>query len=277
MVVETLIGMESGVDLIPQSKGEVGLKSLPGFPLWVAAMVAVTLVFAFQPLYPNSIGPVSNILPTACAMTAFLSSLSCLRRYGFNGRLDFSAIWLLFTIGTGLWVLAESIWAFYYFVLEVAVPYPSLADVFYTGGYFPIIAGLLGYLSTFWVALSRRRLGYAVVAIGAGVTLALLFVLPVELGKNLPTINFLTDMAYPVLDLVLLSLAVLSLAIFAGGTIAKWWILFGAGASLYVIGDEFFLYQIAHGTYYNGSVDDLIFLLGYLTFAMSFYAHRKEF
>jgi len=269
--------MESEADPLPQPKGDRGLTSLPGFPLWMAAMVAVTLIFAFQPLYPASIGPVSNILPAACALTAFVSSLSCLRRYGFDRKLNFSAIWLLFTIGTGLWVLAESTWAFYYFVLKVPVPYPSVADIFYAGGYLPIIAGLLGYLSTFWVALSRRRLGYAVVAIGAGVTLAMLFVLPVELGENLPTINFLTDMIYPALDLILLSLAVLSLAIFAGGSIAKWWVLFGAGASLYVIGDEFFLYQVAHGTYYNGSVDDLIFLLGYLTFAMSFYAHRKEF
>jgi hypothetical protein len=176
-----------------------------------------------------------------------------------------------------MWVVAEATWAFYYFVIQIAVPYPSLADVFYMGGYIPIIAGLLGYLDTFHVALSGRRLGFAVVGIAAAVTLALLFVLPVELSQNLSAVNLLTDMLYPLLDLVLLSLAVVSLAIFAGGRIAKWWLLFGAGATLYVIGDEFFLYQVAHGTYYNGSVDDLIFLLGYLTFAMAFYAHRKEF
>jgi hypothetical protein len=135
----------------------------------------------------------------------------------------------------------------------------------------------VGYLDTFRVALSKKRLAYSLVAISAGVSLALLFVIPVELAKDLTAINFLTDMMYPVLDLVLLSLAVLSLAIFVGGRIANWWMLFGAGAALYVIGDEFFLYQVAHGSYYNGSVDDLIFLLGYLTFAMSFYMHRKEF
>jgi hypothetical protein len=176
-----------------------------------------------------------------------------------------------------MWVVAEATWALYYFVIKVAVPYPSLADIFYAGGYLPIIAGLLGYLDTFHVALSGRRLGYALIGIGGAVALALLFVLPVELAQNLSAINILTDMLYPVLDLVLLSLAVLSLAIFVGGRIARWWILFGAGATLYVIGDEFFLYQVAQGTYYNGSVDDLIFLLGYLTFAMAFYAHRKEF
>ena len=87
----------------------------------------------------------------------------------------------------------------------------------------------------------------------------------------------MTDMIYPTLDLTLLSLTILSLAIFIGGAIEKWWLFFGAGATLYVIGDEFFLYQVANGTYYNGSVDDLIFLLAYLTFALAFYVHRKEF
>lgn len=258
-----------------QNAGSISL--LPGFRLWVVAMVGVSLIFAFQSLYPTSIGPISNVLPTACALTAFVCSFSCLRRYGFSRRLDFGAIWLFLTLGTGMWVIAEATWAFYYFIIRIAVPYPSLADVFYAGGYFPIIAGLLGYLNTFHVGLSRRRIGYAATGIGVAVALALLFVLPVELAKSLSTINLLTDMLYPVLDLVLLSLAVLSLAIFVGGRIASWWVLFGAGATLYVIGDEFFLYQIAHGTYYNGSVDDLIFLLGYLTFAMAFYVHRKEF
>ncbi|HUK79987.1 MAG TPA: hypothetical protein VLU91_04930 [Nitrososphaerales archaeon] len=258
-------------------RGAGNLTSLLGFRLWVAAMAGVSLVFALQPLYPGLIGPLSNLLPSACVLTAFLCSLSCLRRYGFTRRLDFGAIWFFFTIGTGMWVVAEVTWALYYFVVQVSLPYPSLADVFYTGGYLPVMAGLVGYLNTFHVALSMRRFGYTLLGIGAAVALALLFVLPVEFGQSLTPVNFLTDMIYPVFDLILLSLALLSLAIFVGGRIANWWVLFGAGATLYVIGDEFFLYLVANGTYYNGSVDDLIFILGYLTLAMAFYAHRKEF
>lgn len=260
------------------SKGNRGesLASLPGFRAWLVSIVGVSLVFAFQGFYPDYIGPLSNFFPTICAFAAFVSSFACLRRYGFTLRLNFEAVWFFFTLGTGLWVFAESFWAFYYFILNVAVPYPSLADIFYVGGYLPVMTGLLGYLNTFRVALSKRRLGFAVGVIAVAVVLALIFILPVELAQNLAPVQFLTDMVYPVLDLALLSLAVLSLSIFFGGSIAKWWIIFGVGAGLYVIADEFFLYQIANGTYYNGSVDDLIFLLGYLTFALAFYAHRKE-
>jgi len=249
---------------------------LPGFRVWLVGIVGVSLVFTFQGFYPDYIGPLSNFFPPICACAAFLSSLSCMRRYGFTLRLNFEAVWFLFTLGTGLWVLAESFWAFYYFVLKVAVPYPSLADIFYIGGYLPVMAGLLGYLDTFRVALSKRRLGFAVGVIAAAIALALIFILPVELAQNLTPLKFLIDMIYPVLDMALLSLAVLSLSIFIGGSIAKWWMIFGVGAALYVIADELFLYQVANGTYYNGSFDDLIFLLGYLTFALAFYAHRKE-
>jgi diguanylate cyclase len=252
------------------------LSSLWSFRVWLACFVSLTAVFALQSFYPNLIGPLSNVFPTACASGAFASALLCLRRYRFGLR-SFQAIWFFFALGTGLWVLAEATWAIYYFVLNILVPYPSLADIFYIGGYLPIIAALGVYLGTFRVAMSRRRLGLAIVIIGIAVTLAMAFVLPIEFAKNLSLVNLMTDMIYPVLDLVLLSLAVLSLAIFYGGTIAKWWMLFGVGATLYVVGDEFFLYQVAGGTYYNGGLDDLIFLLGYLVFALAFYTHRKEF
>jgi hypothetical protein len=260
----------------PQGKRPESLISLLGFKAWLVGIFGVSFVFAFQGFYPDSIGPLSNFLPAVCAFAAFLSSLSCMRRYGFSLRSNFEAVWFLFTLGTGLWVFAEGFWAFYYFVLGIAVPYPSLADIFYIGGYFPMLAGLIGYLQTFRVALTKRRIGFAVCVIGAAVAIAMVFILPVELGQDLTAVGFLTDMIYPFLDMALLSLAVLSLAIFIGGSIAKWWMIFGVGAALYVIADEFFLYQVANGTYYNGSVDDLFFLLGYLTFALAFYAHRKE-
>jgi hypothetical protein len=253
------------------------LLSFLGFRAWLFGITGVTLIFVLQPFYSGAIGPISNILPAACATTAFASAFACARRYGVRFRLDFGSVWFLFSLGTGLWSIAESTWAYYYFVLNTTIPYPSMADIFYVGGYLPIIAALVGYLRTFHVSPSRRRKAYAVLAIGTGVALALSFVLPIELSTGPSLSQFITDMTYPVLDLVLFTLTVLSLAVFAGGRIAKWWMLFGAGSVMYVIADEYFLYQVAHGSYYNGSLDDLIFLLGYLTFALAFYAHRKEF
>ena len=249
----------------------------PVFWLWIVGMCGVSGAFLLQSYYPSFIGPLSNVLPSVGAAFAFASALLCWRRYGFVIRRRFEAVWFLFTLGTGMWVLAEMTWATYYFFLNVPVPYPSVADVFYIGGYFPLILGLAFYFGAFSVAMSRQRLVAAVISIVIVALVALGFVMPAELSKGLGPLNTFSDMIYPVLDLVLFSLTALCLAIFLGGRISRWWILFGAASLLYVVGDEYFLYQVAAGTYYNGSFDDMFFILGYLTFAIAFHAHRREF
>ncbi len=243
---------------------------------WLLLTVGISLVFAFQQFYPDLMGPLSNIFPSICAGTAFVSSALCMRRYGFNLRKRFQSIWFFFTLGTGLWVLAELGWAIYYFILNVEVPYPSVADIFYLGGYVPMFLGLVFYLKRFSAAMTRRKLALAVATIGGSTSLVVGLVLPIEFATDQPIVTIITNVSYPVLDLLLLSVTILSLAIFFGGTLARWWILFGGAAVLYIVGDELFLYQIAAGTYYNGNLDDLIFLLGYMVFALAFYVHRKE-
>jgi hypothetical protein len=260
-----------------KASARVGFLSDATFRIWAVSIALVSLTFGLQSYYPSLIGPLSNVFPAAGASAAFTSSLLCWKRYGFGLRRRFEAVWFFFSLGTGLWILAELTWASYYFILNVEVPYPSVADFFYIGGYLPMIAGLVLYLGAFSVAMSRKRLAVALASIAAAVTVAMGMVVPSELSQGLSALNIMTDLAYPILDLVLFSLTILCLAIFVGGRISKWWYLFGGASLLYVIGDEYFLYQVAAGNYYNGSIDDLFFILGYLTFALAFYAHRREF
>ena len=53
-----------------------------------------------------------------------------------------------------------------------------------------------------------------------------------------PLTSTVTDLLYPITDIILLSLTILNLAIFMGGTISRWWMMFGAGIVLYIIADE---------------------------------------
>ena len=261
---------------IPEGTANLSYTSLLQFRAWLVGVVVVCAVFALQPFYPSLIGPLSNVLPTLLVGNAFVSCLFCLKKYGLRLRTRFDLVWPLFTVGFCVWVVAEATWAFYYFVLQIVVPYPSIADIFYTSGYFPVIAGAAIYLDTFRVAISRRRLIVAVAATGLALALCLSFVVPIELAANPALTRMLTDLSYPILDLILVSLAIFGLVIFHGGRMARWWLLFGGAACMYVIGDELFLYQTSIGTYYNGGIDDLIFLIGYLTFALAFFSHRKE-
>lgn len=257
----------------------VSRKGIPadiGLTIWVAGCLGTTLVFAFQGYYPSLIGPLSNFFSPAFATILFLSALTTFRRYGIGLKTKFQAVWALFTFGAALWIAAETTWSVYYFVLNVSVPFPSLADVFYMGGYFPIAAGLLLYIRTFYTRPSNSRLATTLVLVVGAILLAFGGVVPLELSKNEAFVGVLVDLTYPILDITLFSITVFALAIFAGARVGGWWRMFGFGAALYVVGDENFLYQVAAGTYYNGNYNDLIFLLAYLTFAYAFYLHRKE-
>jgi len=173
-------------------------------------------------------------------------------------------------------MIAELTWATYYFFLNVPVPYPSIADIFYIGAYAPLSVGVFMYFRAFSGALTRQRIFASAATIAAAAVLVFTFVIPIELSIGNPPLETITDLIYPALDLVLFSLAVLSLAIFLGGTIGKWWILFVGAIILDIVADEYFLYLEAKGTYYNGSFDDLIYLWAYLIFALAFYIHKKE-
>jgi len=246
-----------------------------GFKAWIASLSVISLVFAFQSYYSSLIGPISNVLPTACVGCAFVSALLCAKRYGLGTRTKFQAIWVSFAIGTGLWIIAEFTWAFYNFVLNVPVPTYSIADVFYMAGYFPMFAGLILYLTVFRSGMDKKRLGSGLAAIGVAAIVVMATVIPTEVAANPTLVQSLDDLSFVILDLVLLSLTILSFVIFTGGTIAKWFVMFGVGSALYVVADEDYLILVNNGTYYNGSYNDLIFLLAYLTFAFAFYLHRR--
>jgi hypothetical protein len=247
-----------------------------GWRAWFAGCIALSALWGFQGLYPSLIGPISNLLPTLCVAIALAAVLLCANRYGFDVRTKFQAAWISFAIGFGLWVAAEAIWATYVFVLGVQIPTYSLADVFYMGGYFPVFAGLILYLGTFEVALEKKRIGAAVVAIALAAGAVYYTVLPSVLASANTTLQILDNLTYVTLDLVLLTLVVLTFTIFVGGRISRWLVFLGGASVLYVVGDEDFLIQTANRTYYNGSYNDLIFLLAYLTFALAFYLHRRE-
>jgi len=244
---------------------------------WTALLCGIVGLFALQGLYPSFIGPASNVLPTVCVGIAVASSLCSIRRYGLSIRNNFQRTWVLFALGTCIWTCAELIWAVYYFALNVPVPYPSVADVFYMGGYVPMLAGLLTYLQAFRKGMTRRRLVIATLVIVSAALAVVSLVIPPEMAMSEPLLQRFTDIGYPVLDLSLLSATVLSLAIFYGASLSRWLIAFAAAAIAYVVADELFLYMVAAGTYYNGSVDDLLFLVGYLLFALAFYEHRRRF
>jgi hypothetical protein len=175
-----------------------------------------------------------------------------------------------------LWFLGELSWAVYTFAFSVEIPYPSIADIFWLAGYIPLFLALYVYARLFASVLSKRTIALiATIIIILGVLVSVALIIPVMgVEENLAT--FAIDLAYPLLDIALLSTALVGLAIFQKGSLGKSWLWIILGILLNVAGDMIFSYTTAQGTYYNGHPSELLFVYGYLLFMIAFYVHTKE-
>lgn len=246
------------------------------YAITLIAALSLSLIYAFQFFYSNLIGALSNIIMPSTAFGTVAFSVYCARRYGFKLLARrFDLIFFCFTLGMLFNALGETAWAVYYFT-GVSVPYPSVADYFYMSAYPAWALALTLYLKQFSSALKGRRRLVAVGGILVGVSLLYSIILPQELSGNPSFLKFLDDLLYLTCDTALLSVTILCLAVFIGGTIAKWWIALGGAYALFVSGDVIFFYQNAQGTYYNGSISDLVYVLAYVVFCAAFYIHSRE-
>ena len=187
------------------------------------------------------------------------SALACLLRAVSRGRER--GAWLAISAGVWLWALGDIYWN-----LELAdrdeIPYPSLADAFYVGGYPLLLAGI--------VLLTRGRVDHfeksswldgligalAVSAIGAA------FLYPAFEGTTEGDVaTVVVNLAYPLGDLLLLSFVVAAIAL-SGWYADRGWLLFGGGLVVIAIADSIYLQQEATVGYTPGSWYDTFWLLG---------------
>ncbi len=203
-----------------------------------------------------------------CSILAFL----VIRKWGFKGK--FGIVYLGLFLGMFLWFLGDSAWAIYETVLQVEVPYPSFADVLYLGGYIPIAIGIVQFLWTFRTSLTRQR---GLVVLGVGLLfLGLAYTFLID-PLAVSSADFLTkscDVAYPVLDSMLVVLAIFMFFVFRGGKMAGGWIWISLGLLLTVLADLVFVLGTLQGWYYSGHPIDLIQFWGYICLALGLVGQR---
>jgi hypothetical protein len=239
-------------------------------------LVGLTLVFVFQGFYPDLIGPFSNAVSPLIAGLAVASSVLPLKKYWHKIGERFSIIWFFFTAGLAFWFLGEAGWAVYTFVLNVEVPYPSIADVFWLIGYIPLFIGFYLYVRIFATALTRKAL-----IVSLAVTIILAFSVSVAviiplMGTEPDLITMVVDVAYPLSDLSLFCVSILGLLIFFGGNLGKSWAFINGAIILNTFADVLFSYVTKQGTYYAGHPVDLLFIYAYMFFLLAFHVHVNE-
>ncbi len=122
-----------------------------------------------------------------------------------------------------MWFLGEAIWASYTLILNVEIPYPSVADVFWLGGYVPFFVALYLYVKTFGSALSRKTLAiFSTITVVSAILVSAALIAPTTQAQT-DLVTMVVDLTYPVLDLVLdlvlLSVSILGLLVFVKGNL----------------------------------------------------------
>jgi hypothetical protein len=118
-----------------------------------------------------------------------------------------------------MWFLGEAIWAGYTLILNVEIPYPSVADVFWLGGYVPFFVALYLYVKTFGSALSRKTQAiFSTITVVSAILVSAALIAPTTQAET-DLVTMVVDLTYSVLDLVLLSVSILGLLVFVKGNL----------------------------------------------------------
>lgn len=176
-----------------------------------------------------------------------------------------SRIWGAVTLGFSLWTLAEVVWAFYTLV-EQEIPYPSAADVLWLAGYPALFMALLWRYNGLRVRANGLQIFF--VALFSLVSAAYLFFLlfwPLVqslLGEF--TASLLLAIAYPFLDLPLITLSLMIALALGGGRFSAPWGWLALNFFFRLLSDIGFAYATWNGSYYpEGRLTDISGFIDY--------------
>ena len=176
-------------------------RSLRRTPDWLAYALATGLLAALYLLGPLNSGPVYNVIGASSAVAVALGAA----RHRPRGR----GGWYLVAVGEALFVAGDVLAYNYDRLFGAPLPFPSVADPVYLLMYPCMALGLL--------VLARRRrpardraglIDALIVSIGVGTLSWAYLIAPYAYDASLTMAERVTSIAYPVMDLLLLGVAV---------------------------------------------------------------------
>jgi len=209
---------------------------------------------------------VDDIGEAGAALVAVACCVVAARRSGGRQRLG----WALLSTSALVWGLGEIVWSVYEVGMGVAVPYPSAADIGFLAAIPLAAAGILAFFTASRGTSTRLRLWLD----GATVGLALMFAawtfgLSAVYADVDPPLEKLTNMSYPIGDIVIGTILVLAIRRASNEAQGRLLLLLG-GLAANSLADSAFSYLNANGTYSAiGSVLDTGWFAGYLLIALA--------
>lgn len=190
------------------------------------------------------------------------------QKWGFTRSVMGKAI-LMFSLGLLAQELGQIIYAYYSFVENVQVPYPSLGDVGYFGSIPLYIFGVLYLAKASGVKIGLQSFGSKIQAVIIPVlTLVVSYLLFLQGYKFdwASPIKILLDFGYPMGQAIYISLALLTYLLsrqVLGGVMRDKILFILFALLIQFLSDYTFLYQSSRGTWSVGGVNDYMYLLAY--------------
>ncbi|MEA2229077.1 MAG: two-component system, NtrC family, sensor kinase [Solirubrobacteraceae bacterium] len=214
---------------------------------WLAYLAGLGPLSVLYLAGPLNAAPVFNLIGASAVVAIVFGA----RRNQPSRRLP----WYLFAGGQALFVLADVLAYNYTRFFGGELPFPSIADPIYLAVYPSVIAGLL-------MLLYRRSPGRdiaslidsLIVTIGLGTLSWIYLMAPYATDAELGMSTKLISMAYPVMDVLLLAVAV-RLAVSAGRRGLSF-LLLTVGIVALLITDAIYGWLLLHGGYETGGLLD---------------------
>jgi two-component system, cell cycle response regulator len=225
-----------------------------------ALLVLGLAVHAVHALIGPGDGPLDHVIASwVYTGVMWVGSAMCLLAAATRRRER--GAWALIGLGLLLWSGGDLVWTLWLGDLENP-PYPSVADGLYLGSYIAIYAGLLLLLrGRLRPIRAAQWLDGAVGGLAAAAVVAAL-VFPALAGiTEGDTIDVAFNLAYPVCDVLLLTLIVMAFGL-NRWRVDRAWLLLGLGQFANVVADSAYSYQSAVGSYVAGSWVDTLWPVG---------------
>ena len=265
--------------MIPASSETGEHRSQPGSTvtrtIFVVAILTAVLLLSLQS-NRQLLELVNDWLSPMLALFAFGSALLTIATTGVRSGDRMSTAWGAYAMGVLMWFLAEVSWSVYPFLLGVLTPYPSLADFFGLAGYFPIIVGLLLQAWPFRDAFRSKKVFVGLMFVAFVAVFVVTSLLPLMLTQRESAGAIVVSLAYPLLDVTVLSIAVPSFLTWMEGTYWRPFLFLVLGIILGLLAHILFGWTNLIGVYYPGHPLELLYDWGYLSAALGFYLRRKQ-
>ncbi|UVJ40431.1 response regulator [Arthrobacter sp. CJ23] len=201
-----------------------------------AAVVALALVLGANPGTPAA-QSVGDFAILAAALTAAASCARAALRHG-----DAARAWRFMAYATLLWAVGMTIWTYYGLTQDHVYPYPSLADAGFVGYGVPAAIALFLFPRprTSRVTSLRTVLDAAVIATAVLFMSWATVLGPVYKAEGQDVLTHLTGLAYPVVDVVMVSVVlVLTMRKQPGERLP--WLCLGGGLLVLAVTDSVYV------------------------------------